>query len=117
MAVLILAIAVVGAVLWGTAVVGVAQFAEDLCFDDLDGRAGYGAFRTDSDLWPPSYECRLLGNDVEPVVVRHPDVALARLSAVVVLPVTYAVAATLGTAFWRRRRRAVSPRSATPPRL
>jgi hypothetical protein len=104
-AALVIAIAMAGVVPWGAAVIGVAQYAEDICFDDLDGRAEYGAYRTAEDAWPPSYECRLLGNDVEPVVVQHRGVALARLGAIVVFPVAYAVAATLGIVFWHRRRR------------
>src|SRR4051812_7232807 len=39
-----------GVVLWGAAVIGAAQYAEDICFDDLDGRAAYGASRTAEDL-------------------------------------------------------------------
>jgi len=104
-AALVIALAMAGVVLWGAAVIGVAQYAEDICFDDLDGRAEYGAFRTAADVWPPSHECRLLGNDVEPVVVQHRGVALARLGAIVVFPVAYAVAATRGIVFWHRRRR------------
>ena len=104
-AALVIALAMAGVVLWGAAVIGVAQWAEDICFDDLDGRVEYGAYRTAEDGWPPSYECKLLGNDVEPVVVQHRRVALARVGAIVVFPVAYAVAATLGIVFWHRRRR------------
>ncbi len=102
-AALVIALALAGFVLWGAAVIGVGQYAEDICFDDLVGRAEYGAFRTDADGWPPSYQCRLLGNDVEPIVVQHRGVALARLGAIQLFPVAYAVAATLGILFWRRR--------------
>ena len=105
LAALVIALAMAGVVLWGAALIGVAQYAEDICFDDLDGRAEYGGFRTAVDAWPPSHECRLLGNDMEPVVAQHRGVALARLGAIVVFPVAYAVATTLGIAFWHRRRR------------
>jgi len=108
-AALVIALAIVGAVLWGAAVIGVAQYAEDICFDDLDGRVDYGGFRSSADIWPPSYECRLLGNQVEPVVVQHRGIALARLGAIIVFPVAYAVAATLGLVFWHCRRRARQP--------
>ena len=101
---LVVALAMAGVVLWGTAVIGVAQYAEDICFDDFDGLPEYGAYMTTYDAWPPSYECRLLGNDVEPIVVQHRGVALARLGSIVVFPVTYAVVALLGIVFWRRRR-------------
>ena len=110
---LVIALATAGVVLWGAAVIGVAQYAEDICFDDLDGRAEYGAFRTAADVWPPSHECRLLGNDVEPVVVQHRAVAIARLGAIVVFPGAYAVAATLGIVLWYRPRR-LSYHAATP---
>jgi hypothetical protein len=92
-------------VLWGAAVIGVAQYAEDICFDDLDGRTGYGAFGTAADVWPPSYECRLLGNDVEPVVVQHRGVALARLGAIVVFPIAYFGLAAATAARWCRLRK------------
>jgi hypothetical protein len=104
-AALVIALAAAGVVLWGAAVVGVAQYAEDICLDDLYGRAEYGASRTDADVWPPSYECSLLGNALDPVVVQHRGVALAGLGALVVFPVVYAVAATVGMVFWLRRRR------------
>jgi hypothetical protein len=102
-AALVIALAVAGVVLWGAAVIGVGQYAEDICLDDLDGRAEYGASRSATNLWPPSYECRLLGNNVEPVVVQHRGVALARLGAIVVFPVAYVVATMLGIVFGRRR--------------
>ena len=103
LAALVIALAMTGVVLWGAAVIGVGQYAEDICFDDFDGRPAYGAYRTAEDAWPPSYECRLLGKVVEPVVVQHRGVALARRGAIVVFPVGYGVAAMLGVVFWRRR--------------
>lgn len=104
-AALVIALSIGGAVLWGAAVIGVAQYAEDICLDDLYGRADYGGYRTAADAWPPSYECRLLGNDVKPVVVQHRGIALAWLGATMVFPVVYAVAATSGIVLWHRRRR------------
>lgn len=107
-AALVIALAIGGVALWGAAVIGVAQYAEDICFDDLYGRAEYGGYRTAADLWPPSFECKLLGNDgndAEPIVVQHRGIALARLGAIRVFPIAYAVAASLGIVFWHRRRR------------
>ena len=112
---IVIALAAAGVVLWGAAVVGVGQYAEDICLDDLVSRAGYGASRTDAHVWPPSYECRLLGNDEDPVVVQHRGVALARLGATVLFPVAYAVAAIAGIVYWVRRRR-LSNRDATSSR-
>ncbi|HWB71230.1 MAG TPA: hypothetical protein VG452_03365 [Egibacteraceae bacterium] len=103
--------ALAGVVLWGTALFAVAQYAEDLCFDDLEERVGYGAYTTETDLWPPSYECRLLGNDVEPVVVQHRGLAVARLGAVIGPPVAYALFGWLAITHWVRRRRVIAARS------
>lgn len=77
---------------------------EDLCFDDLDGYPGHGAYRSESSLWPPSYECELLGNDVEPVVVQHQTAAIARFGATVVIPVVYVLSLTLVVVYMGRRR-------------
>jgi hypothetical protein len=111
-AAIVIALAAAGVVLWGAAVIGVGQYAEDICLDDLVRRAGFGASRTDADVWPPSYECSLLGNEEKPFVVQHRSVALVRLGATVVLPVAYAVSATAGIVYWVRRRR-FSNRDAT----
>lgn len=102
----------VGLALWGAAVVGVAQHAEELCFDDLDGRAGYGAYRAESELWPPSHRCRLLSNDFEPVTVQHRGVALARFGALAVFPVAYS--GFVGMVVLGRRRDVGSPSTARP---
>ena len=88
--------------------IGAAQYAEDICVDDLSDRAGYGASRATADVWPPSYECTLLGNDVEPVVVQHRDVALVRFGAIAVFPIAYAAAA-LGIVFGLGRRATRTP--------
>ncbi len=115
-AALVIALAIGGVALWGAARIGVAQYAEDICFDDLDGRAEYGGYRTAADLWPPSFECKLLGNDVEPIVVQHRGIALARLGAITVFPIAYAVAASLGIVFWHRRRRSSYRAPSAPAR-
>ena len=84
-----------GAALWLVGVVAVGQSLEDVCLDDFDGRPGYGASQSRGNLWPPSLECRLVGSDVEPIVVQHRLEAVARFGAVVVFPVVYVLAATL----------------------
>lgn len=102
---LVPAIAVGGAALLAAAAFGVAQYAEDLCFDDLDGHDGYGAHRSEWTTRPPSFDCELRGNGVDPVVVQHRGVAVAALAAAVVVPIAYATAGTAGVMSWRRRRR------------
>ena len=102
---LMLAIALGGAALWAAAAIGVAQYTEDLRFDDLDVRAGYGAYRTEWTLWPPSFDCELRGNEVDPIVVQHRGVATVALTTVAAMTIVYAAAATAGVIVWRRRRR------------
>lgn len=80
----------------------VAQYAEDLCFDDLDDRPGYRRYTSAAELWPPSHECRLSGATVEPVAVQHRGVAIARFGAVVV-PVAYLAVAAVASAVIMRR--------------
>lgn len=102
-AVAVIAVMAAGLGIWGAGVFGVAQYAEDLCFDDLESRSGYGAYTASGELWPPSYECELRGNDVPPVIVQHRGVALAQLGATVVWPIAFVVAVMLGIVLWRRR--------------
>lgn len=95
--ILITVLAPAGGFIWALGVIGVAQYTEDICFDDLDGRRGYGGYNTASELWPPSYECRLLSNDLDPVVVQHRGVALARLAAIVGPPLGVGIAVVVGS--------------------
>ena len=91
-----IAVLVGGAALWLVGVVAVGRALEDICFDDLDSRTGYGASEGRGSLWPPSLECRLVGSDVEPIVVQHRLEAVARFGVIVVFPVVYGLgAATL----------------------
>jgi len=97
-----IAIAVVlgGAALWVVGIVGVGRSLEDACLDDLENRPRYGAYQGRGELWPPTLECRLLGSDVEPIVVQHRLEAAARFGAVVVFPVVYALGAALALTRW-----------------
>lgn len=104
-AALVLAIAVGSAGLLAAAAFGVAQYTEDLCFDDLDGRNGYGAYRSEWAAWPPSFDCELRGIGVDPVVVQHRGIAVAALLGAAVVPIAFAAGATAGIVSWRRRRR------------
>ena len=64
---LTVAVAGIGLVLWVFAAVGAAQWAEDLCLHDVVERSPAAGYRTDLDLWPPSYECRLDGPGMDAV--------------------------------------------------
>ena len=99
--VLAIAVLVGGAALGLVGMVGVGRSLEDVCFDDLDSRPRYGAYRSRGSLWPPSLECRLVGSDVYPIVVQHRLEAVARFGAVIVFPVAYGLAATLALTRWR----------------
>jgi len=90
-----IAVVLAGAAVWLVGIVGVGQSLEDVCLNDLDNRARYGAYQSRGSLWPPSLECRLVGSDVEPIVVQHRLEAVAWFGAVVVFPVVYGLAATL----------------------
>ena len=96
----VVAVLVGGTALWLVGIVGVGRSLEDVCFDDLESRARYGAYQSRESLWPPSFECRLLGADVEPIVVQHRLEAAARFGAVVVFPVVYCLGATLALVRW-----------------
>ena len=91
-----IAVLVGGIVLWLVGIVAVGQGLEDVCFDDLESRTRYGAYQSRGKLWPPSLECRLLGSDVEPIIVQHRLEAFTRFGAIVLFPVVYCLgAATL----------------------
>ena len=95
-----IALVLAGAAVWLVGIVGVGQSLEDVCLNDLDNRARYGAYQSRGSLWPPSLECRLVGSDVEPIVVQHRLEAVAWFGAVVVFPVVYGLAATLALIRW-----------------
>ena len=90
----------VGGAFWLVGIVGVGQSLEDVCFDDLESRTRYGAYQSREILWPPSLECRLLGSDVQPIVIQHRLGAVALFGAVAVFPVVYSLGATLALRHW-----------------
>lgn len=98
---------VVGAVVWSAASIGVAQWTEDVCFGDLDDRPAHGSYRSEVELFPPSYVCRLRGRDVPDVTVEHPVVAWVAFGAIATPPVATVVASAVaawGVVRIRRRR-------------
>ena len=95
--------ALVGLAVWVVGLVGLANRAESICFADLDNRLGYGAFEISRNVWSLSFECRLLGNSLDPVDVQHPFEAIVGFGWIVVLPVAYAIATLALTLRWARQ--------------
>ena len=102
-AVIVVSSALVGLAVWVVGLNGLSNRAESICFADLDNRLGYGAYQISRNLWLPSFECRLLGNSVDPIDVQHPLEAIAAFGWVVVLPVVYAIATLALTLRWARQ--------------
>ena len=94
--------AIVGLAVWIVGLKGLANRAESICSTHLDNRLGYGAYRMSSELWLPSFECRLLGNAVEPVVVQHRLEAIGVFGWLVVIPILYVIATLILTRRWTR---------------
>lgn len=101
-AAIVVSAALVGLAAWVVGLKGLGNRAESICFADLDHRLGYGAYEVSRKLWAPSFQCRLLGNAVEPVDVQHPLEAIVAFGWVVVVPVVYATAALALTLRWAR---------------
>ena len=104
-AAIVVSAALVGLVAWIVGLKGLANRAESMCFADLDDRPGYGAYRMSSELWLPSFECRLTGNSMEPIVVQHPLEASVAFGWVLVVPVVYSIAILTLTLRWTRQAR------------
>jgi hypothetical protein len=90
----------IGIFVWVAGLIAIGRYWEDLCFDDLEARPGYGSYRSEESTWPPTLECRLDGSDVEAIVVQHPVVALIRFGATVLFPVAYGLGVVL-LLMWR----------------
>jgi len=97
--------ALVGCFVWILGLVGLSNRAESICLADVDARVGYEAFEISRQLWLPSFECRLLGDSVEPVLVQHPIEAVVTIGWVVAVPVLFALAALAGLVRWARAAR------------
>ena len=94
---------VVGLAAWVVGLAGLANRAESICLADTDNRLGYGAYEISRKLWWPSFECRLLGNSVDPIDVQHPLEAIVTFGWVVVVPVLYAIATLVFARRWARQ--------------
>ncbi len=94
----------IGVTSWTLGLIGISQYAEDICFDDLDAASGYRSYRMETSSWPPRFDCRLAGPELAPVVVHHPFLAVVRFAIVAVYPVVFTVTVlTLGAMLARRR--------------
>ena len=102
-AAIVISAALVGLVVWVVGLKGFANRAESICLADTDNRLGYGAYEISRKLWSPSFECRLLGNAVDPIDVQHPLEAIVTFGWVVVVPVLYAIATLALTLRWARQ--------------
>ena len=101
--VLAAALLMVGIVAWVAGLIATGQYWEDVCFDELEARTGYGSYRGQVSIWPPTFECRLHGSDVEAVVVQQPVAALSRFGVALVFPVVYGLVAAFFLAWAIRR--------------
>jgi hypothetical protein len=97
--------ALIGLVVWVVGLKGLSNVAESTCLADLDGRPSYGAYQTSATLWPPSFECHLFGNSVEPIVEQHPLWANVVFGWVVLIPVLAGSATLALTWCWMRQTR------------
>lgn len=100
---IVVSAAFVGLAVWVLGLKGLSNRAESICFADLDDRLGYGAYEISRKLWSPTFECRLLGNSVDPIDVQHPLEAIVTFGWIVVLPVFYAIATLTLTLLWARQ--------------
>jgi hypothetical protein len=82
----------VGLVVWGVGMFGVARGLEDWCLDVTADR-GYGASSVSASVWPPRFTCELAGAEdasaPDPFEVKQPGVALLRTGSTVGFPVAW----------------------------
>ena len=101
-AAIVVGAALFGLVVWVLGLKGLSNVAESTCLADLDGHPSYGAYQTSATLWPPSFECHLFGNSVEPIVEQHPLGAIVVVGWVALVPILYATATLVLTLRWVR---------------
>ncbi len=106
----------VGAVIWGVGIFGIARGLEDRCLLVAD-ELGYGASTQTSSVWPPAFTCELSGPDGAPgpdtVEVGPPAVALLRSGWTLGFPIAWLALGSVAYVRqdpWGARRREASPR-------
>ena len=102
-AAIVVSAALVGLAVWVMGLQGLGNRAESICLADLDNRLGDGGYEISRTLWWPSFECRLLGNSIDPIAVHHPLEAAATFGWIVVVPVLYAIATLTFTLRWTQQ--------------
>ena len=70
-------------IIWVLRNVGRANGAESTAVADVENHVGCGAYELLKGLWPPSFEFRLLGSSVEPIIAQHPLDAIVTIGRVV----------------------------------
>ena len=84
----------VGVLVWGVGIFGIARGLEDRCLLVADER-GYGASTQTSSVWPPRFTCELSGPDGTSapgtVDVSQPAVALLRSGWTLGFPIAWLV--------------------------
>lgn len=84
----------VGVLVWGAGIFGIARGVEDRCLLVADER-GYGASTQTSSVWPPRFTCELSGPDgtsgTGTVDVSQPAVALLRSGWTLGFPIAWLV--------------------------
>ena len=84
----------VGVLVWGVGIFGIARGLEDRCLLVADER-GYGASTQTSSVWPPRFACELRGPDgaseTGTVDVSQPAVALLRSGWTLGLPIAWLI--------------------------
>ncbi|MGA8046869.1 MAG: hypothetical protein WCA30_11460 [Dermatophilaceae bacterium] len=82
----------IGLLVWGIGVFGIARGLEDRCLLVADEQ-GYGASTQTSSIWPPRFTCELSGpdstSDTATVVVSQPAVALLRSGWTLGFPIAW----------------------------
>jgi len=82
----------VGAVIWGVGIFGIARGLEDRCLL-VAAERGYGASTQTSSVWPPAFTCELSGPDgtsgPDTVEVGQPAVALLRTEWTLGFPIAW----------------------------
>jgi hypothetical protein len=84
----------VGVLVWGVGIFGIARVLEDRCLLVADER-GYGASTQTSSVWPPRFTCELGGPDgtsaAGTVDVDQPAVAVPRSGWILGFPAAWLV--------------------------
>lgn len=82
----------VGLIVWGIGIFGIARGLEDRCLLVADEQ-GYGASTQTSSIWPPRFTCELSApdgaSDTDTVVVSQPAAALLRTGWTLGFPVVW----------------------------